>query len=71
MVFAKSAVVFGKLLNKHVDAGLIDGTLVNGTANTIRGFSAILRHIQTGYTYHYAFAMIIGLFGLITVFVWL
>ena len=71
MVFAKSTVVFGKLLNKHVDAGLIDGALVNGTANTIRGFSAILRHIQTGYTYHYAFAMIIGLFGLITVFVWL
>lgn len=70
-VFARSTVVFGKLLNKYVDAGLIDGVLVNGTANTIGRFSAILRHIQTGYTYHYAFAMIIGLCVLISVFVWL
>lgn len=70
-VLAKNTLVFGKLLDKHIDAGLIDGTLVNGTANTIKRFSAILRHIQTGYTYHYAFAMIIGLFALISVFVWL
>ncbi len=70
-VFAKGTVVLGKLLNKHVDAGLIDGVLVNGTANSIGRFSAILRHIQTGYTYHYAFAMIIGLFVLVSVFVWL
>ena len=69
-VFAKGTVALGKHLNKHVDAGLIDGVLVNGTANTIGRFSAILRHIQTGYTYHYAFAMIIGLFILIAVFVW-
>ena len=70
-VFAKGAVLLGKLLHKHADAGLIDGTLVNGTANTIGTFSSILRHIQSGFTYHYAFAMIIGLFALISVFVWL
>ncbi len=69
-VFSKGTVVFGKLLNKHVDAGMIDGMLVNGTARTIGRISAILRHIQTGYTYHYAFAMIIGLCVLISVFVW-
>lgn len=70
-VFAKSSVMAGKLLYKNVDAGLIDGTLVNGTANSVNAFSTILRKIQTGYTYHYAFAMIIGLFSLITLFVWL
>lgn len=69
--FTKSTVALGKLLNKYVDAGLIDGILVNGTATTIKRFSTVLRHIQTGYTYHYAFAMIIGLFTLITLFVWL
>jgi NADH-quinone oxidoreductase subunit L len=70
-VFARGTVVFGKVLYQKVDAGLIDGTIVNGTANTVAAFAAILRQIQTGYTYHYAFAMIIGLFALITVFVWI
>ncbi len=70
-VFAKGTVVLGKLLSRHVDAGLIDGTIVNGTARTVGGFSAVLRNIQTGFTYHYAFAMIIGLFALISIFVWL
>ena len=70
-VFAKGAVTLGKLLYKHADAGLIDGAIVNGTANTVGVFSSVLRRIQTGYTYHYAFAMIIGLFGLITIFIWL
>ena len=70
-VFARGTVLFGKVLYQKVDAGLIDGAIVNGTANTVAAFSAILRQIQTGYTYHYAFAMIIGLFALITVFVWI
>jgi NADH-quinone oxidoreductase subunit L len=70
-VFARGTVVIGKVLYRKVDAGLIDGLFVNGTANTVAAFSAVLRHIQTGYTYHYAFAMIIGLFALVTVFVWL
>jgi NADH-quinone oxidoreductase subunit L len=70
-VFTRGTLVLGKVLNRKVDAGLIDGLFVNGTANTVAAFSAVLRHIQTGYTYHYAFAMIIGLFALVTVFVWL
>ena len=70
-VFSQGSVKLGKFLSKNVDSGLIDGTIVNGTANTVGAVSTILRQIQTGFTYHYAFAMIIGLFALITVFVWL
>ena len=65
------ALLLGGGLYKGADAGFIDGIMVNGTANTVAGFSAVLRHIQTGFTYHYAFAMIIGLFMLISFFVWL
>ena len=70
-VFARGSVWWGKLLYKNVDAGLIDGALVNGAAHTVAAISVVLRKIQTGYTYHYAFVMIIGLFSLITLFVWL
>ena len=69
-LFAKGSVMSGKLLYKYVDAGLIDGALVNGTANTVAAISVVMRKIQTGYTYHYAFVMIIGLFSLITLFIW-
>ena len=40
---------------------LIDGIVVNGTARSIGFFSGVLRTLQSGYLYHYAFAMIIGL----------
>ncbi len=48
---------------------MIDGIMVNGTARTVGWLSARLRLAQTGYLYHYAFAMIIGLLLLITFFV--
>ncbi|MCY3769447.1 MAG: NADH-quinone oxidoreductase subunit L [Gammaproteobacteria bacterium] len=70
-VFARATVLLGRGLYKNADAGLIDGFLINGTANGIAAFSTILRQVQTGFTYHYAFAMIIGLFMLILFFVWL
>ncbi len=69
-LFARGSVRCGKLLYRNVDAGLIDGALVNGAAHTVAAISVVLRKIQTGYTYHYAFVMIIGLFSLITLFVW-
>ena len=68
--FQKVSLVLGRMLHKRADAGLIDGVLVNGSAKTVGLTSTVLRHIQTGFTYHYAFAMIIGLFSLITFFVW-
>ncbi|NKB76056.1 MAG: NADH-quinone oxidoreductase subunit L [Gammaproteobacteria bacterium] len=69
-IFSKGSVLAGKFLYKYADAGLIDGTLVNGSANSVNRISGALRKVQTGLTYHYAFAMIIGLFALITFFVW-
>jgi NADH-quinone oxidoreductase subunit L len=50
------------------DVKMIDG-LINGTANTIGWFSGVVRHVQTGLLYHYAFAMIIGLAVLLGTFV--
>ena len=58
---ANGAVKLGKGLWRIGDRMIIDGFLVNGTAKLIGIFSALFRKIQTGYTYHYAFSMIIGL----------
>lgn len=51
----------GRFLWQKGDDFLIDGVLVNGTAQSVGRLSTVLRRIQTGYLYHYAFAMIIGL----------
>jgi NADH-quinone oxidoreductase subunit L len=52
---------FGTSLWKRGDETVIDGWLVNGSARAVAALSAIVRQVQTGYLYHYAFAMIIGL----------
>ncbi len=59
--FAGGGRGFGRLLWQVGDVKLIDGIMVNGTAHTIGWFSAIARRVQSGYLYHYAFAIIIGL----------
>ena len=46
--------------------GLIDGLVVDGTARLVGWFAAVTRTLQSGYLYHYAFAMILGLLGLLT-----
>ena len=69
-LFADNSVAFGRFLHRYADAGLIDGIIVNGSARTVRLFSGMMRESQTGKTFHYAFAMIIGLFFLVTFFVW-
>ena len=48
------------------DATIIDGWLVNGTAKGVARLAGVLRHVQSGYLYHYAFAMIIGLLGMLS-----
>ncbi|MEW6354079.1 MAG: NADH-quinone oxidoreductase subunit L [Pseudomonadota bacterium] len=55
----------GRLLWKVGDVKLIDGVMVNGTANSVGLFSAFIRHVQSGYLYHYAFVIIIGLLMLL------
>jgi NADH-quinone oxidoreductase subunit L len=67
-VFAGGARRLGTWLWQTGDVKVIDGTAVNGTARLIGWVSAAVRHVQSGYIYHYAFAMIIGLFLLITFF---
>ena len=60
-VFAGGARGIGKVFWRLGDEILIDGALVNGTAKSVGWFSRVMRRIQSGYLYHYAFAMIIGL----------
>ncbi len=59
--FAGGARKLGGLFSSVGDAVLIDGYMVNGSARVVGWFSGVLRHIQTGYLYHYAFSMIFGL----------
>ena len=68
-VFMRGGQKLGGALWKYADAGLIDGVLVNGTARLVGWFAAVVRHLQTGFLYHYAFAMIVGLLILLTWFV--
>ncbi len=68
-IFAGGSRGIGRGLWKIGDVALIDGLIVNGTARTIGWISGVVRHVQTGYLYHYAFAMIIGLLLLIGLFV--
>jgi NADH-quinone oxidoreductase subunit L len=65
-VLARGARLLGKGLWQQADRGLIDGVLVNGSAKLIGAIAAVTRRLQTGYIYHYAFAMIIGLMAAIT-----
>ena len=64
-VIAPLARGIGRLFWKGGDEILIDGVVVNGSARGIGLVAAVVRHVQSGYLYHYAFAMIIGLSALL------
>ena len=49
---------------------LIDGLMVNGSAKLVGMFSGLVRRLQSGYIYHYAFSMIIGVFVLLKMRDW-
>ncbi|PLZ01160.1 NADH-quinone oxidoreductase subunit L [Burkholderia sp. WAC0059] len=68
VVFARGAVALGRGLWKEGDEVVIDG-IVNGSARFVGWFASVIRFLQSGYIYHYAFAMIIGMLGLLTLFV--
>jgi len=68
-VFAGGSRLLGKILWKVGDQTLIDGLIVNGSARSVGFFAGVIRQIQTGYLYHYAFAMILGLLLLLALFV--
>ncbi len=69
--FAAGGRAIGRTLSEKGDQFLIDGILVNGTANAVSRLSGVMRQLQTGYLYTYAFAMIIGLTMLLGWLIWL
>ena len=70
-ILARGARLLGTGLWKGGDRMLIDGLLVNGSWKLIGWISGRVRQLQSGYLYHYALAMILGIFVLMTYFVWL
>jgi NADH-quinone oxidoreductase subunit L len=60
-VLAAGSRGIGRLLWRTGDETLIDGALVNGSARVVGWTAGVVRRVQSGYLYHYAFAMIIGL----------
>ena len=70
-VLARGARALGMGLWKVGDQAIIDGILVNGSWKLVGWVSGVVRKVQTGYLYHYALAMILGIFVLMTYFVWL
>jgi NADH-quinone oxidoreductase subunit L len=69
-VIARASRMLGQGLWRGGDAAVIDGVLVNGSANAINWIAGKVRLIQTGYLYHYAFAMVIGMCVLVAWFIW-
>lgn len=68
-IIARGLRCLGRGLWQTGDRGIIDGFLINGSARVVGWVSAISRHLQSGFIYHYAFAMIIGIMALVTFFV--
>ncbi len=64
--FAGGARGIGNGLWRGGDVAVIDNFFVNGSARLIGWFSTVIRHLQSGYIYHYAFTMIIGILVLLT-----
>jgi NADH-quinone oxidoreductase subunit L len=67
-VFAAGSRFIGNQLWQIGDVKLIDGVMVNGTAKLIGRISGVIRQLQSGLIYHYAFAMIIGAVLMLTYF---
>jgi NADH-quinone oxidoreductase subunit L len=75
VVFAGGARLLGRGLWKGGDQALIDGLAVNGSAKLVGWIAVLSRALQSGYIYHYAFAMLVGiavvLFAFLTLpYVW-
>ena len=67
-VFAKGSVGLGNGLMAFGERLVIDGLVVNGSAKVVGWFSGLVRHVQTGYLYHYAFSMVAGILLMLTWF---
>ena len=69
-IIAACTRLLGRSLWRGGDMALIDGGLVNGSARGIGALGGVLRYVQSGYLYSYAFWMIIGLAVLLGWFLW-
>jgi NADH-quinone oxidoreductase subunit L len=69
-VIARGTRALGTGLWKGGDQGVIDGAIVDGSWKTIGRIAGVVRWMQSGYIYHYAFAMLLGIFILMSYFVW-
>ena len=65
-IFVRPAVLFGGWLWRRGDKGTIDYFGPDGLSALVGRLSSRLVHIQTGYVYHYAFAMMIGVVVLLS-----
>jgi NADH-quinone oxidoreductase subunit L len=70
-VIARATRGLGTALWKGGDQALIDGAVVNGSWKIVGRVAGVVRWLQSGYLYHYALVMIVGVFALMTYFVWL
>ncbi|RYE39386.1 MAG: NADH-quinone oxidoreductase subunit L [Hyphomicrobiales bacterium] len=70
-VFARGSRALGTGLWKGGDQAIIDGLLVNGSWKLVGRIASVVRWFQSGYIFHYALVMILGIFALMTYFVWL
>jgi NADH-quinone oxidoreductase subunit L len=69
-LFAGGTRKLGTILWKFGDIKLIDGLIVNGTARFVGWFATVVKRFQTGYIYHYAFTMIVGIFAILTLWLY-
>ncbi len=69
-LFAGGTRALGTVLWKYGDIKVIDGFFVNGTARVVALTAALVRRYQTGYIYHYAFTMIVGIFVILTLWLY-
>ena len=60
-IFAKGGVKLGRAFWRGGDAAVIDGVLIDGSASVVERIASGGRRLQSGFLYHYAFAMILGL----------
>jgi NADH-quinone oxidoreductase subunit L len=68
-ILARGARMLGFGLWKGGDQALIDGVMVNGSWKIVGWVAGVVRKLQTGFVYHYALVMILGIFVLMTYFV--
>jgi NADH-quinone oxidoreductase subunit L len=68
LVFARGSVGLGRVFWRVGDQALIDGVMVDGSASTVSRIAYVVRRLQSGYLFHYAFMMILGLIVIVGAF---